>query len=209
MTGSLRPVPSPPAFWPSHRMLWLTALLLIPAAALPAARADGLLWLGAAVGAWALIVTADALFTHHRLNGYSVQAEPQLRAELDKEQLLALDVICRESRPPRALRIALDFPVGLDPIEDDILVAAAPTPFRVQMRFRGRIRGNYVLRCVYLGTTSRLGLWELRRSSPIETRILVQPALGNAVRETVKLLAARKHGGQRLIVRAGRGRDFD
>jgi uncharacterized protein (DUF58 family) len=54
-----------------------------------------------------------------------------------------------------------------------------------------------------------LGFWQFRRTLEIECRVLVQPALAAITKQTAKLLASHRHGGQRIVARNGRGREFE
>ncbi len=43
----------------------------------------------------------------------------------------------------------------------------------------------------------------------VQSIILVEPALSQISKETARLLASHRHGGQRIIARNGRGREFE
>jgi uncharacterized protein (DUF58 family) len=163
----------------------------------------------------ALVVLAvcgfDALLSWHRLDGFSILLPPSIRAFLSQEQTFTLELRRVAPHAPSKLRIAIGLPAEVEPIRDDIIVPA-PAPrsgVLFEMRFLGRVRGEFSIRRAFLGCQSFLGLWQLRRTVPVQVTVLVQPALLSIARETARLLASKLHAGRRIVARNGRGREFE
>jgi uncharacterized protein (DUF58 family) len=99
----------------------------------------------------------------------------------------------------------------LEVICDEIVVAAPGREHGVQIELSilGRRRGKFPLTRALLGCASRLGLWELRRMIQVNCQILVEPSLPDIAKQAAKLLASHRHGGQRIVARNGRGREFE
>jgi uncharacterized protein (DUF58 family) len=196
--------------FPARRLLWLTGLTLLPAGALPLFLPGGVAILWAIVTGFLLIVFTDAASSTHKMDGYSVHTDPEIRAALGEEQPFFVRVEATQNRPLlRRLRIAAALPEGIVSSCDDIHVRPPSQSFTVEMKLKGLIRGEFPMREAYVGTPSWLGLWELRRTLPLATKISVQPALKRSIQEAVRLLATRRHSDQRLVARNGRGREFE
>lgn len=153
----------------------------------------------------------DALLSRQRLEGFSVVLPHSIRASLNQEQPFTLELRRSRLRAPGKLRVAVGLPAEVEPIRDDVIVPA-PAPqsgLLFEMRFLGRMRGEFSIRRAFLGCHSLLGLWQLRRTVAVQATLLVQPALLSIARETARLLASKLHGGRRIVARNGRGREFE
>lgn len=196
--------------YPARRLLWLTAFVLLPAGALPLLLPRGVHIFEALALTFSLIVFLDALTSASRLDGYSVETDPEIRATLNEEQAFPVRVkIASGLRLPASLRIALLLPDEIGTVRDDICIRPLSTSFSVEMKLKGTTRGVFRMRQAFLGAPSVIGLWELRRTLPVVTKILVQPSLKKGIRQAALLLAAHRHSDQRMVARSGRGREFD
>lgn len=198
---------------PSGRFLWLAGLVIVPCCALPAILPDGAVFMGLAVLFALLVPLADVLISWGMLNGLTIVLPQNIRAVLNEEQKFTVELhrAGDAGHSPRRARIGVALPAGIAPVIDDITVAV-PEPRNgvgALMSFTGAERGEYAVRNAFLGAASVLGLWQLRKTVAAESRILVQPALRAIAKETAKLLASHRHGGQRIIARNGRGREFE
>lgn len=166
-----------------------------------------------AAGLIALIAALDFFFSRRMLQSFSIRVPRDIRAVLNERQAFSVEVHCgadaRGNR--RELRVAIALPPGIEPIREDIVVPppAPGTGLSTDMALESSQRGEYGIRQAYLGAASRLGLWRIREARPVESRILVQPALAAISKETARLLASHRHGGQRIVARNGRGREFE
>lgn len=201
------------AFSPSGRLLWLAALVLFPCCALPAIVPHGVAFLFIAILFVAAFAVADLLQSVRRLSGLTISLPPVIRAFLNEEQTFAIE-LHRSSAArnvPRRVRVAVALPTGIEPVIDDLLIGVPDPGQRVaaEMNLRSAHRGEYPIANVFAGAPSLFALWQLRRTVPVQSRILVQPALAAIFKETAKLLASHRHGGLRIIARNGRGREFE
>ncbi|MGC2657941.1 MAG: DUF58 domain-containing protein [Bryobacteraceae bacterium] len=196
---------------PAQRMLWLVAICLLPVCALPAVVDHGERYVALASAAVLMVCGIDALLSRRRLVGFSIVMPPAIRAFLNQEQSFLVELRRTALRAPAKLRLALALPAEVEPIRDD-LIAPPPAPqtgLLFEMRFLGRVRGQFSIEQVFLGCQSFLGLWQLRRTLKVQVPLLVQPALLSIARETARLLASKLHGGRRVVARNGRGREFE
>jgi uncharacterized protein (DUF58 family) len=196
---------------PAQRMFWFVAIGFLPACVMPAFVPHGARYI--AISALVLLAACglDALFSRRRLDGFSVHLPSSIRASLNQEQPFTLELHHATLRAPAKLRIAIALPVEVEPIRDDIIVPA-PAPHSgvlFEMRFLGRVRGEFSIRRAFLGCQSFLGLWQLRRALPVQATLLVQPAMLSIAKESARLLASKLHGGRRVVARNGRGREFE
>lgn len=202
------------SFTPSGRLLWAVALFFVPACALPAVSPRGGLYAVLTGCAIALAAIADLLLSRRALDGFRVQLPPHIRAVLNEPQTFSVE-LHRPALPrsPRPLRLAIALPPGIEPVSNDLtLPAHAPSDaagLSTEMSLASSQRGEYAISQAFLGCASLLRLWHLRKSSPIQSRVLVQPSLASISSETAKLLASHRHGGQRIVARNGRGREFE
>ncbi|HEX4231018.1 MAG TPA: DUF58 domain-containing protein [Bryobacteraceae bacterium] len=196
---------------PAQRMFWFAAICFLPSCAMPALVAHGERYI--ALSALVLLVVCgfDALASWQRLDGFNVLLPSSIRASLNQEQPFTLELRRVSPRGPRKLRIAIALPAGVEPIRDDVIVPAPPPQSGVlfEMCFLGRVRGEFSICRAFLGCQSFLGFWQLRRTLPVQATLLIQPALLSIARETARLLAAKLHGGRRIVARNGRGREFE
>lgn len=201
------------AFSPSARLLWLAALLVVPGCALPAILRNGVVFAGLAAIFVVILAAADLLISWHTLDALTVVIPPNIRAVLNEEQKFGIELhrASKVSYSPRQVRIAIALPPGIEPVLDDITI---PVPERgkgvaAEMSFVSAQRGEYAIENAFLGAASVLGLWQLRETIAAQSRILVQPALSAISKAAAKLLASHRHGGQRIVARNGRGREFE
>ena len=198
---------------PSARALWVVAILFVPCCALPAIVRNGVLYIAIAGGLIAAVAAVDLLISWRTLDGFTILLPQSIRAVLNTDQAFAVELHRGSDarRAPRQMRIAVAVPPGVDPVRDDITV---PTPaprngLSAEMSLLSGQRGEYGITQAFLGAASILRLWQLRRALPVQARVLVQPALAAISKETAKLLASHRHGGQRIVARNGRGREFE
>jgi uncharacterized protein (DUF58 family) len=179
---------------------------------LPAFVPHGERYLGIAAAIIAAVCLSDLIASRRILNGFSVDMPDSIRATLNEEKTVSVAVYRNAAaRAPRRIRIALAFPRELEAICDEAVIAAPDTQHGVQteLSILGRERGKFSLGQALLGCASQLGLWELRRSIAVNCQILVEPSLPDIAKQAAKLLASHRHGGQRIVARNGRGREFE
>ncbi len=198
---------------PSERLLWIVGLLFVPACALPAFLPHAERYI-AAIGALILLICLlDATISRHRLNGLTVVLPQTVRAVLNQEAKFAIELHRTPSagHSSREIRLAVALLPDIEPIRDDIVVSLPESQHGVKTELcvLGRERGKFPIRQAFVGGASKLGLWQLRRTVSVDSVILIEPALSQISKETAKLLSAHRHGGNRIIARNGRGREFE
>lgn len=201
------------SFSPSAPALWLVALLFVPACALPALVPRGGIYTALAAALILVVAAFDLLLSWRTLDPFRILLPPNVRAVLNEPQAFAVQLhrAPESRRAPRHLRIAIALPLGIEPLRDDITVPA-PLPgsaLSAEMSLLSSQRGEYTMTQAFIGAASLLRLWQLRKILPVQSRLLVQPALAAISKETARLLASHRHGGQRIVARNGRGREFE
>lgn len=198
---------------PAQRLFWLAAFGLLPACVLPALLPQGGRYTVLTLAAFVALGGMDALLSRHRLDAFTLILPSSIRASLNQEHPFTIELrrSASSGAAPAKLRIAVALPAEIEPICDDFI---APVPelqsgLLFEMRFLGRVRGEFFIEQAFLGCSSFLGLWQLRRILPIHVSLLVQPSLLSIARETARLLASKLHGGRRIVARNGRGREFE
>jgi uncharacterized protein (DUF58 family) len=201
------------SFSPSGLSLWIVAILFVPSCALPALIPHGGRYTALSGALIAVLAALDLLISRRAFDSFRIVLPPTIRAVLNEEQAFAVE-LHRDPEPrrvPPRLRIAATLPPGIEPIRDDILVAT-PAPghgLSAEMSLMSKQRGEYTVTQAFLGAVSTFHLWQLRRTLPVQSRVVVQPAVAAISKETAKLLASHRHGGQRIVARNGRGREFE
>jgi uncharacterized protein (DUF58 family) len=191
---------------PSVRLLWIAALVGVPAAAaagiVPSSATACILILALCAG----IALIDAVAGARRIDSLDVRAPRYLRFTKSVPASLPLIV---ENRLRRGvdLRIAAAMPDG---VESHQLVLPATAPAgssSVAWTCTGRTRGDHKLSGVYLETPSPLGLWMARHQFPAKCDLRVYPNLRD--RATAALFLRTGDPGARLRRQLGRGREFE
>ncbi len=198
---------------PSARLLWIVGVVFVPACALPVFLPHGELYIAVIAASLLLACLLDAIVSRGRLNGLTIVPPAAVRAVLNEEARFVIELQRNSSarHTPHQLRVAIALPPDIEPIRDDIAVSIPGTQpgVKIELSAIGRERGKFSIRQAFLGCHSRLGLWQFRRTLPVACLILVEPALSQISKETARLLSSHQHGGQRIVARNGRGREFE
>ena len=174
---------------------------------------DGTRDLGMIAAGIIFICALDLLASRRRLETFTIAVPEEVRATLNETKLVAVAVFRRASvdNRPRRIRLGVVFPFEVEPVCDEVVVASPDQQqgIETELSLLGRQRGKFPLTQVLLGCASLLRLWDLRRTVAVNCQILVEPALPEINKQTAKLLASHRHGGQRIVARNGRGREFE
>lgn len=193
---------------PSARLLWLTAVAVIPLATLLTAvpELSGLAAL--ALTALLAVTAADAVRGRKRMRGLSVQF-PEI-ARLFKGRAGALEVQLRNEAPEaKSLRLGLAFPREIVPHEEEMLAVVPAGTSRLNWPCTAHRRGRYTLDGCYLEDRSPLGLWSVRTFAPAPAEIRVYPNLLKERRSVAALFLNRGSFGTHGQRQVGQGRDFE
>ena len=191
---------------PSSRLVWLAALVALPAATV-AGAARGWAVAGAAVlGACAAVVAVDGVRGRHRLARLRVRTPAVTRLTKDVAGVFPVVLENRSGRNVRA-RVAIVMPDGVvsERVVEEIL--APPGDTRIEWPSTGVRRGDHELREAYVETASPLGLWMARASHAVASSLRVYPNLRD--RATASLFLRTAEAGLRRRRQVGKGREFE
>jgi uncharacterized protein (DUF58 family) len=191
---------------PSQRMLWLAAVV-----GLPATTVGGLFPAMAGVcyavlGACAIAAAVDALGGLRRIRRLQLRTPEFLRFTKNVPASLPVTI---ENRTQGTLRIRLGatLPRGVE--SEKIVEETESTPGLSVLNWpcTGRARGDQILRELHLETPSPLGLWQVREARVVEFTFRVYPNLRD--RATASLFLKTADPGFRMRRQIGKGREFD
>lgn len=197
-------------FVPSKRLLWIVALVVVPAwLVLGMAGAPLELLLLAAAVLLGLAMT-DALGSLKRLSGVALLVPPLVRTS--KGKTFDLVVLASDGKQQcRELRVGLPFPVTLDVAAPELRTAlpADGKPASLTWSTTALERGVCMLTTAYVETPSRLGLWEMRASLPIQCEVRVYPDLSRERHLLAPLFLRKGAMGVHQVRQLGKGREFE
>ena len=196
-------------FVPTYKLLFWSGFVFLPVSILialvPAASGLGL------VLAILLVIVAvmDAIISRSLLVGIRVTLPEVVRLSVGRQVELTL-AIENEALKVKRLRLGLAFPKEIySPHHDRISNLPLDTPASfMNWPFKALKQGLYLLENCYLETTSRLGLWSLRRAEKLQSEIRVYPDLFRERKRLSGLFLNRGIGihTQRQV---GKGREFE
>jgi uncharacterized protein (DUF58 family) len=195
---------------PRSTLLFLVAVVVLPAALLagmfPSALAPALL----TIVVVAVIAAADAVWAPARLAGIDVQVAPVVRLSKDREGRIEL-LIRNNGARAAVLRLAPDLPLEMRAHNEEIAFAVPPKSdwSRLPWTCSPARRGRYPLETVYLGGSSALGLWLVRKELAVKCEIRVYPNLATERKSLAALFLKRGSLGLHVQRQLGKGRDFE
>jgi uncharacterized protein (DUF58 family) len=194
---------------PTTRLVWLTALVVVPGltgvtAGFPA--------LGAAAAALAALVAAlDWWGSRRALEQVGVELPAVVRAGRGKVATVALALAHPPAGAPRRLRIGIPFDPALDPggPTREVAPVAGKPATALDWEVRGLRRGRFPVGAVYVEAPSPLGLWVRRVRLPAAMEMRVYPDLGAERRRLSAVFLHRGGGGTHAVRQVGKGREFE
>ena len=194
---------------PRSILIWLTGLVLVPAALVTAAEPTMLLLLLGAATVIAAGAVADAIAVGDRLKEIEVQAPAITRLSKGVESKVALQI----SNPSdKAISLLVILPtdrnIGCEQIDKwvDIPAKSART---VEFSCLPAVRGKYELQRCCIAMSSPLKLWMKRISLPCDAEIRVHPDLMSERKRISAVFLNRGGVGSHIQRQVGRGREFD
>jgi len=157
-----------------------------------------------------LTAAADAWLSRDALRGIAVTLPELVRLSRGRQGSLAVR-ITHDGLAEKRLRVGFSFPKEIESADEDTwtkLPAGVPL-CGISCACTPRKRGSYILDACYLERPSRLGLWAIRRVSPVRCELRVYPDL---IREGKKVAAQflnREGVGVHRQRQVGRGREFE
>lgn len=195
---------------PQSRLIYWVALLALPFSLMAALEPSTLALAESAIGAFLLLVIADALLTRKRLDRIRAEFPDVIRLTKDREGELALQIV--NERPcARRLRIGLALPPELRQAAEDF-VTVLPKDSRsslVCLPCTPLKRGNYAIEGVYMEAASPLGFWAVRKKSDARAEVRVYPELRGEQRNLAALFLNKGMLGLHAQRQVGKGKEFE
>ena len=195
---------------PNSKLLFWFALLVLPFALLGGMVASVALLSEIVIGAFLLIVLADAIWAVGRLDGIHVELPEVVRFSKNREGCLELRITTERQKLKR-VRLGLAFPPEIVSPHDDLLAALPPgsAVSRLLWPCTPLQRGVYRFEQCYLEGTSPLGFWARRGIAPIRSELRVYPDLSQERSHLAALFSNRGSFGIHAQRQIGKGRDFE
>ena len=194
---------------PRTRLLVLFAVVGWPAFAI-ATLVPGVAGLCLLVaGILALAVFADAIYSRDRLGVINVEAPEVVRFGKARAGAVALK-ISNDAERAMNLRFAPALPSEITTDADELHVhLPAKSAVVTQVNCTPTQRGSFPLGEIAVETSSRLGLWNVRRWLPVACELRVYPDLLADRQNLAAIFLRRENPGVRPMRRVGKGRDFE
>jgi len=194
---------------PKTKLIVLTAAVCLPisilVAVLPIAAGPGILVAVALV----VVAVADAAASRERLAKIQVTMPEVVRVSAGRKGEMNLSVQNPEFRVNK-LRLGLAFPRQIYSPDQDLLTELPSKTASAQIcwPFKALKQGRYLLENCYLETTSKFGLWALRRVEVTRAEFRVYP---NLLRDRKKIsgLFLNRGIGIHTQRQVGKGKEFE
>ncbi len=194
---------------PRLRLIFLTAVLLLPLSLLAAKEASwGVTAIGIA-GLLLLLAIVDAALSHRRFEGISVTAADIFRMTVGRSGRISL-IVGKPSKARLRLRIGLALPEKVackDKIQT-IELGFDSEKAQVVWHCRALARGHYELSACHVEMSSHLKLWDVRRRFEMAGEIRAYPNLVSGQKNILGLFD-RSQWGMRYLREIGKGREFE
>jgi uncharacterized protein (DUF58 family) len=196
--------------FPSVRLIWLAAFVLLPAGAawaVPGFPAAPLLWLAAMAG---LAAAGDAVLSKKALSGVEITVPEVLRLTRHEEGMLNI-TISRGERDRPGLVMGLDLPAGLK----TSLQSYAPRfdggheAEMVSWPLTGTRRGHLEIAGISLRALSPLRLWHRQELRDCPAEIHVYPNLFKERKQLAAHFLSRGAIGTHSQRPVGKGREYE
>jgi len=201
----MRPVPNIP-------MLWLAAVVVLPATTVVVYDQGILQWAGFAVVLGAVLVSLfDFLLSKPLLAGVDCQIPELLRGTKGRELAVPITFLNKgeELSPFRyGISVSTEFRIDGD-VVSAIPVLEAEKKRSVEYPIIPLRRGQFFLKSIHVETRSWLRLWLLRKSFELNTEIRVYPDLSVERKRLASLFLLRGNQGSHVVRQVGKGRDFE
>jgi uncharacterized protein (DUF58 family) len=191
---------------PSRRLIWLAALVALPALTLAGLAPAWAVLADSVVALCAMIATLDAVLGLRRVARVQLSTPPLTRLTKDVETALPFTLANRSAGALR-IRVAAVMPDGIASPRTVEQITAQPGQLQISWPCTGISRGDHELRDVQVEAISPLGFWQARASRPVQCSLRVYPNLRD--RATAALFLRRPDAGLRLRRQVGKGREFD
>jgi uncharacterized protein (DUF58 family) len=195
---------------PSSRLLWSTALVLVPAAAIAGAFPQAALALGLVLLAFVAVAIFDAVGSKQPLRALRVSLPEVVRLTKDRPGAIELRFENAALRPVR-LRVGLPLPREIDSSQADVFVTlpAETLNSRVTLDCIAHQRGRFLIDRCFVEVPSALRLWGRRAVFAVRSELRVYPDLSAERRKVAALFLHQGGFGVHRFRQVGKGRDFE
>ena len=195
---------------PTNRLLFWTAMIVLPFSALAALNASMLIMALGIMGLLLVAVLLDAGWSVGQLDQFSAELPKVTRLTKNREGAITL-VIRHEGRYNQRLRVGLPFPEEIaSPWEDLRLeLPKGSKSSRITWPCTPSERGKYSIEHCYLEGASPLGFWAIRKAAPAPGELRVYPNLLRERKHLAGLFLNRGGVGLHSQRQIGKGREFE
>jgi len=195
---------------PTHRLIHVATLVLVPAAAVAAFAPQFTVAAAAVVVVALLVAIIDGALAMASLDRVRVLLQDTIRATrgVPTEIPITLDGV---GDGPRRLHIGIGLPESIHRDQDALLVSIPDDAARVFVPWKvtPMLRGHYPIDRVFLAAASPMGLWERRRAAAAKGSLRVYPNVQRERRNLAALFLDRAPFGVHARRATGKGREFE
>jgi uncharacterized protein (DUF58 family) len=197
-------------FVPSTRLLWITALAVVPVwlvLGMMGAPLELLLLLG---GVALVAAILDVVLSLKKLSMVSMRLPDLVRTSKGKHFVLEARVSDAAAQCT-GLRIGLPLDRQLEAEAPDVLVELPEDGKGALAKWEitALERGSYLIGQAYVETRSKLGLWDMRRALSFKCEVRVYPDLSRERHLLAPLFMRKSALGVHQVRQLGKGREFE
>lgn len=196
--------------FPSGRLLFWFAIVATPFTAIGAVYPAAFPISVALLAALIIVIVIDGALSLSRLDALTVSVPDLLRASKDRPVTVPI-VVTNPAKSPLIVRFGIPFPREVKADQEEILarLSAESETSQIDWTVTPQRRGSFRVTCVYMETSSRLGLWSIRRRAVVTGEIRVYPNLLTERKNLAALFLNRGSFGLHAQRQVGKGRDFE
>lgn len=194
---------------PTTRLIFWTAVIVLPFAAV-APAVPSALWLAVAIiTAFIALAATDAVRARRMLTSVSVELPALVR--LQKDHPGSFEVAIDHPSHPRFVRVGLPLPDAFTEAAHERTIHLAPDAAHSRFTWEctASTRGRYTLDRAYLEVLSPIGFWAVRGRRAVRSELRVYPNLFQERRQVAAIFLRRAQAGVHTQRQAGQGREFE
>ncbi|MGI8604893.1 MAG: DUF58 domain-containing protein [Verrucomicrobiales bacterium] len=188
---------------PGNLLLWLTALIVVPAATVMGTASAGSFMAAAAVAVLVIAALVDAALSHDKLGRIAAVYPPVVHGTKGR----AVDLECKFMGFAGPMRVGLQLPDSLH-CQDPVLKVGPPGT-AAKWSLLPLKRGRHVFTAFHVETRSQFGFFLVRRSVPAQIELRIYPNLHRERRGLAAVFLNRGGPGIHARAQVGKGREFD